>query len=240
MGPGSRFACPGRRGLIQFSKSQDANPHSRGAMRPSFARNALDRRGHRECRVRGAPAASRAKLSKAHERSHRGFTGATRHSLRNGFTAYFVLSPVTGLFCHRRLAENPAKLDASVGASGPHGFAVRVSALVSSAARVHRIPHPTFVTCATPLFRDGTAGHVHLIWVRQERKYFCEGGWTGFGDLPVGCKSVRRIVPVLCHTPRKRGIQYAETSRLITSVSGILDHPRSLSSGGASRRPGGG
>jgi hypothetical protein len=22
---------------------------------------------------------------------------------RNGFTAYFVLSPVTGLFCHRRL-----------------------------------------------------------------------------------------------------------------------------------------
>jgi hypothetical protein len=116
--------------------------------------------------------------------SHHGHTGATRHSLRNGFTAYFVLSPVTGLFCHRRLADNSAKLDASVGASGPHGFAVRVSALVSSAARVHRIPHPTFVTCATPLFRDGTAGHVHLIWVRREQKYFCEGGWTGFSDLP--------------------------------------------------------
>jgi hypothetical protein len=24
---------------------------------------------------------------------------------RNGFTAYVVLSPVTGLFCHRRLAD---------------------------------------------------------------------------------------------------------------------------------------
>jgi hypothetical protein len=24
-----------------------------------------------------------------------------RHPLRNGFTAYFVLSPVSGLFCHR-------------------------------------------------------------------------------------------------------------------------------------------
>jgi hypothetical protein len=26
-----------------------------------------------------------------------------RHSPRNGFTAYFVLSPAIGLFCHRRL-----------------------------------------------------------------------------------------------------------------------------------------
>jgi len=31
----------------------------------------------------------------------------TRHSLRNGFTAYFALSPVTGLFCHRRLRIAP-------------------------------------------------------------------------------------------------------------------------------------
>ena len=29
-----------------------------------------------------------------------------RHPLRNGFTAYFVLSPVSGLFCHRHLAKN--------------------------------------------------------------------------------------------------------------------------------------
>jgi hypothetical protein len=34
-------------------------------------------------------------LSEAHERSHRGFTGITRPSLRNGFTAYFVLSPAS-------------------------------------------------------------------------------------------------------------------------------------------------
>ena len=34
--------------------------------------------------------------------SHHGHTGFTRHSPRNGFTAYFVLSPVTGLVCHRR------------------------------------------------------------------------------------------------------------------------------------------
>ena len=29
----------------------------------------------------------------------------TRHSPRNGFTAYVVLSPVIGLFCHRRLRK---------------------------------------------------------------------------------------------------------------------------------------
>jgi|SRR6266478_5167386 hypothetical protein len=62
---------------------------------------------------------------------------------RNGFTAYVVLSPVTGLFCHRRLADivlsrsgrakqNSAKLDASVGASGPHDFAVREKRLSSA------------------------------------------------------------------------------------------------------------
>jgi hypothetical protein len=55
---------------------------------------------------------------------------------------------VTGLSCHHRLADHPAKLDASVGASGPHDFTVRKqSALVRSAVRVHRIP-PAFVTIA--------------------------------------------------------------------------------------------
>ena len=36
----------------------------------------------------------------AHE--HTGSAEAIRHSLRNGFTAYFVLFPATNSFCHRR------------------------------------------------------------------------------------------------------------------------------------------
>jgi hypothetical protein len=36
----------------------------------------------------------------AHE--HTGSAEAIRPSLRNGFTAYNALSPVTGLSCHRR------------------------------------------------------------------------------------------------------------------------------------------
>jgi hypothetical protein len=61
-------------------------------------------------------------------------------------TAYFALSPVIGLFCHRRLADTSARLDAGVEASGPHDFAVRVSAVrprkmfALSCFRVHRIP----------------------------------------------------------------------------------------------------
>jgi hypothetical protein len=40
-------------------------------------------------------------------------------------TVSFVLSPVTGLVCHRHLRNTFRKLDTSVGASGPHDFAVR-------------------------------------------------------------------------------------------------------------------
>jgi hypothetical protein len=35
--------------------------------------------------------------------SETGTDGAIRHSLRNGFTAYAVLSPVSDSSCHRRL-----------------------------------------------------------------------------------------------------------------------------------------
>src|SRR3984893_16754877 len=40
-------------------------------------------------------------------------------------TVSFVLSRVTGLVCHPRLRNRFRRLDASVGASGPHDFAVR-------------------------------------------------------------------------------------------------------------------
>jgi len=50
-------------------------------------------------------------------------------------TAYFVLSPVTGLSCHRRPADNSARLDTSVGVSGPHDFAVRGSIIRPRATR---------------------------------------------------------------------------------------------------------
>jgi hypothetical protein len=96
-------------------------------------------RGRREDRVRAAPAVSCARLHK----------GGIRPSLRNGFTAYFVLSPVNRLCCHRRHADRSTQLDASIGAPGPHDFAVRISRARQS--QLPRPPHPTarFVTIAS-------------------------------------------------------------------------------------------
>ena len=77
---------------------------------------------------------------------------------RNGFTAYFALSPVTGLFCHRRLrikfCLSPVgptqlrKLDTSVGVSGPHDFAVRNNIARPYAADRSRETRPAIHDCA--------------------------------------------------------------------------------------------
>jgi len=87
---------------------------------------------------------SLARNKKAHERSHHRHAATTGHSLRVGFNGYFVLSPVTGLFCHRRLQVTTCKLDTSVGVPGPHDFAVRnkprssSEAIASTASRAQR------------------------------------------------------------------------------------------------------
>src|ERR1700687_4068139 len=126
---------------------------------------------------------------KAHERSHHGHTGITRHSPRNGFTAYFALSPAIGLVCHRRLARLLARLDAGVEAAEPPDFPVRKSAPSSLAPPASTASRPASVTIASAPLRDETARISELIWVRREQKYFCKWGWTGklanTTDLPV-------------------------------------------------------
>jgi hypothetical protein len=80
-------------------------PRSRGVIRPRFARTvrASINRGRRESRVANAPAASRAKCNEHTSVVTTGSPETDRPSLRNGFTAYFALFPVTRLCCHRRL-----------------------------------------------------------------------------------------------------------------------------------------
>jgi hypothetical protein len=72
-------------------------------------------------------------------------------------TVSFVLSPVIGLFCHRRRWSCLHRLDASVEASGPHDFAVRISAIRQKRIRVHRIPPRVRDDRDTPLEWDETA-----------------------------------------------------------------------------------
>jgi hypothetical protein len=69
------------------------------------------------------------------------------------------LSLVTGLVCHhRRLKFFFCQLDASVGASGPHGFAVRRTTLSSLAPPASTASRPASLTIASrpsPVGRDG-------------------------------------------------------------------------------------
>src|SRR6202030_62623 len=85
---------------------------------------------------------------------------------------YFVLSPVTIAWLPPSSAKRFRGLSACFGAPGPHDFAVRVSIVrprdmhALDATRVHRIPHPRFVTIGrnAPLHRGGTVRMMLVIW----------------------------------------------------------------------------
>ena len=95
--------------------------------------------------------------------SHHGHTGNTRHSPRNGFTAYIALSRVTGLSCHPRRRKLPfANLTPASGRQDHTTSPSTSSALVFSAVRVHRIPPHVRDDRETPLRESGT-----------EPLYFC-------------------------------------------------------------------
>jgi hypothetical protein len=93
-------------------------------------------------------------------------------------TVSFVLSPVIGLLAtvaSEKLASQ--KLDASIGASGPHDFAVRFSAVRQKRINVHRIPPHVRDDREPPLYRVGWPME-DVIWVRTTAEYFRQGYWT--------------------------------------------------------------
>jgi hypothetical protein len=81
----------------------------------------LPQEGSRECRALDAPAALRAKVEST-QASHHGHAGSPGIPRAMVLTVSFALSPVTGLCCHRHQRNLFRQLDASVGASGPHGL----------------------------------------------------------------------------------------------------------------------
>ena len=102
----------------------------------------LENRGRREDRVHAAPAVSRANAHGKSAHEHTGSAETLRPSLRNGFTAYFVLSPVNGFLAtvaYEKLRFSG--LNASTAASGPHDFAVR-----SSHTRQSQLSRPSHLT----------------------------------------------------------------------------------------------
>ena len=148
MGPGSRFACPGRRGVririhyqtprgYTFAFSRRSSPEACLKFHPPKNKRAQERPDAR-C-TRGLVC----NMHKKNAHEHTGSAEAIRPSLRSGFTAYNVPSSVNGLSCHRRPQQAFAshELDTSVAVSGPHDFAVRFSRARQS--QLSRPPHPT-------------------------------------------------------------------------------------------------
>jgi hypothetical protein len=112
---------------------------------------APQKRGRREDRVRAAPAVSCARNTQANAHEHTGSAEAARPSLRNGFTAYIVLSPARpGLLVTvaRAMRSIIASLTPATGASGPHDFTVRTTIARLAILSRPPLPVPTSVTMA--------------------------------------------------------------------------------------------
>jgi hypothetical protein len=153
-------------------------PRSRGAIRPRFARTARPKQ-----RAQGMPGArcarSRACRVENTRVSHHGHTGSPGIPRAMVLTVSFALSPVTGLCCHRHQRKKSRQLDASVGASGPHDFTVRVNA--ARLASLPRPPHPAPNVRddrEAPLLGGRDDESIKLFLANGEMKYFCEWDWT--------------------------------------------------------------
>jgi hypothetical protein len=145
--------------LRRFAPRNDVDMRrpSRGAARPSCARNlSLETRGRRECRVPVAPAASRAKIKKHTSVVTTGSPVSPSIPCAMVLTVSFVLSPVTGLSCHRRLADTSAKLERQ-----------------RRGVRTTRLRRPQ-----APVYAKGFAGLV------QVRRSFSEGGSAPSSEAP--------------------------------------------------------
>jgi hypothetical protein len=87
----------------------------------------IENRGRREGRVLAAPMV---RVQQKSTRQNHRYEPEQPAFPAQWFYGLYVISPVTRLCCHRRFASS-AKLSASLGAPGPHDFAVRDISFVS-------------------------------------------------------------------------------------------------------------
>ena len=129
---------------------KDTTPPSRDMMRPSSASvirpKKIEGAGKTGCALHPR---SRVQSVERDAHEHTGSAEAVRPSLRNGFNGFLRALLATGFLSPsspKKLASQ--KLDASIGASGPHDFAVHLTRCSSKAHRRPPHPIPTFVTMA--------------------------------------------------------------------------------------------
>jgi hypothetical protein len=145
-------------------------------MHPGWSR-ILHPGGCGECRVPNAPAAARVVVVSTRV-SHHGRAGITRHSRTQVvLTVSSALSLVTGLSCHHRRRNCFHRLDASVGASGPHGSAVRETSAFVNAHLASTASCPASVTISSRPSVGQDGGDVEVICLQSEQQYFFEEDW---------------------------------------------------------------
>jgi len=125
----------------------------------------------------------------AHE--HTGSAEALRHSLRNGFTAYFVLFPATNSFCHRH-----QRIESCLSPVGPtrlrwldisHGCQNHTTSPYAATSRQnadrqradHRIQPRVRDDRDTPLLPGWMAEMIAVICPTALAECFLGWGWTG-------------------------------------------------------------
>ena len=146
--------------------------------------------------------------------SHHGHTGNTRHSPRNGFTAYSALSSVTGLSCHRRHLRS-LLLKSLMPASGHQDHTTSPSALAPRPRlerRRPRPPHPapTSVTIAKrPSCGAGRQGYTaDLGPLKSEISEFPEINCHLRGRARLHDAEARRVTRIWVPRKYSRGLQY--------------------------------
>ena len=165
--------CLSIKTMLQTPGSDPATHGARVVQEISAPREGVGNAGcpvHPQPRVRNGS-------KNAHEysqRVHRNRPASPRNGLR-----LIPRSPWRPGFLATIAGGSLHRLDTSVGVSGPHGFAVRISAVRQRRIRVHRIPARVRDDRETPLSSGGTARFIHLIWGFGKSEYFCGQGWTG-------------------------------------------------------------
>ena len=197
--------------------STDVASRSRSALAPEFCSwfPPSSFRGRRECRAPDAPDSRvcNSSVESAHAlvRSHRNHPALPAQ----WFTAYIVLSPATGLSCHRRAEVALRELDASVGASGPHVFAVRVPRRSLSAPSASTASRPASVTIADrPSEWDGMEWQYPCFYLAVKRNFGNSEIDTplrcGFNDL----RTRQRILQTACRA-NQLGRRHKTCSRVL-------------------------
>jgi hypothetical protein len=141
-----------------------------------------------EDRVRAAPAVPCAIVDSKAAHEHTGSAGASRPSLRNGFTAYFELFPENGSFASvaRKMLSLPADLTPAPRRQNHTTSPYASAALVCRGIGVHRISPRVSDDGQRPSSRGETAVVMPVIWGKREAKNFRLSeiiGLTGFPQI---------------------------------------------------------